>query len=357
MAGNTDTPKTTTNTKTTTTLSKYDVHLIKTYFRLNGLFIDDEDALERHPTIMAKAKAIVGRDRQSVMDDEEWDILRHKIGHYKDFNELTFLVNVWLELIPDTRKTRLGDESQHRGMILGDISDIDNPAVWTQRAWDDDFLEVTWSADFTRVNDLLKPVVPVIQKIINAKPRLKNPRPDLTFGFRQAAFSENQLNLALGLGAEMQVGLVHPFFAVEAKNALGSLAEAELQCCRAGAAMVYVSRGIKAEATAEPENLGADQSFMFTLAMMPSYAIIYVHWAEVKADGRVTYHQNTVDSFNLKKKQDASSLRQAIYNLLDWGLFERKKEILDTYTTMLDLHQQQMEQGSPKSKKPKIFAL
>ncbi|KAM0800629.1 hypothetical protein BDR22DRAFT_972871 [Usnea florida] len=118
MAGNTDTQKTTTNTKTTTTLSKYDVHLIKTYFRLNGLFIDDEDALERHPTIMAKAKASVGRDRQSVMDDEKWDILRQKIGHYKDINELTFLVNVWLELIPDTRKSpRQSREELHSSNI------------------------------------------------------------------------------------------------------------------------------------------------------------------------------------------------------------------------------------------------
>ena len=95
MEGGAGNPKTTTHTRTTTTLAAQDSHLIKLYFELNGVFIDDEDALERHPEIMKKAETIVGRDRKSVMDDGEWDILKRKIKNYGNFNEMTFLVNVW----------------------------------------------------------------------------------------------------------------------------------------------------------------------------------------------------------------------------------------------------------------------
>ena len=83
--------------------------------------------------------------------------------------------------------------------------------------------------------------------------------------------------------------------------------------------------------------------------MILCYAIIYVHWTEVEADGNVFYHQNIVDSWNLKKKWETNSLRQTVYNVPDWGLFERK-EIIDTCAKILDLYQRRADEGSPLKK-------
>ena len=345
MGGNAGNLKTT--TKSHTTLSALNIHLIHDYFQSNGLHINQKDALKRHPEILKRAEAIVGRDRKLVMDDESWDRLEGTIEEYKDFNELTFLVNVWQELVPTARKT---DQSHH--MTIGEITDIENPAVWTERAWKDDFLCVTWSADFARelVNTLIKPTDSTVNKILNISPRLKTPRPDLTFGFKKGAFSQDQYDIALHIHTNVQIGLVHPFFALEAKNVSGTIEEAEIQCCRAGAAMVYARRQFIANATTDVEGPDADQSFVFTLALIPTVATLYVHWAEVDSDkGKVHYHQNRVDSYFLIKRREVDSLRQAIYNILDWGLFPLKKEILDTCTKFIDFQQQQ--DGPPSNDK------
>ena len=358
MADPQEGPKVT--TKSSTVLSTNNIWMIRQYFEINNLYIDEEKAFDRYPELKTEAEGIVGKSRGSVMDDESWVKIKDAIREYKDFNELTFLVNVWIELLPAVRKARPNDHIQDTGVTLDDISCIENPAVWTERAWSEDFLSVTWSADFSTelINTLIKPANATITKILNLHPRLKTPRPDLTFGLKKSAFTKDQHALSHYLGGNMQRGLYHPFLALEAKNELGTLAEAEIQCCRAGAAMVYSRRRFNQEAKipSEAPTSGADpQSFVFTVALIPLNAEIYIHWAEVGvADIPISYHMNSVGSYHMKSKQDVGRLRQAIYNILDWGLFPRKQEIFKVCETISELHH---EDDSPVKKKRQGYSL
>ena len=226
-----------------------------------------------------------------VMNDKSWNKIKIAIQRYKNFNEQTFLSNLWMALFPDVR-----DASQHAGVTLADLSPTENPAVWTERAWSEDFLCITWSHNFNSelINDLAKPPDNSVDKIFNIQLLLKTPRPHLTFGLDKTAFTRTELHLGTFLGAALQPGLYHPFFAIEAKNVNGTVEEAAIQCCRAGAAMVHCRRtfNMKAKKPTEAETSGADShSFVFTLALVPTFAIIYVHWAEVgAANNAITYH-------------------------------------------------------------------
>ena len=354
MAGSQENAKSTTNT--TTTLGAKNISMIRDYFKSNKIFIGDKNALNRYPELRNEVEGIVGRDRHLVMDDESWGRIENTIEEYKDYNELTFLVNVWMQFFPAVRKARPGDQSEHAGVTLGDMFHIENPTVWTERAWNEDFLCVTWGANFNSesINTLLQPTDAKITKIFNLQPRLKTPRPDLAFGLKQGAFTDDERDVALYLGAKMQPGLYHPFFALEAKNENGTLGEAEIQCCRAGAAMVYCRRKFNREARKpnEVQPPGADlHSFVFTVALLPHFAVIYAHWAEVgAADSAISYYMNRVGSYNMQEKEGANGLRQAIYNVLDWGLFARKKEILEICDTII-------ENDSPLRKKKKTFSM
>ena len=173
-------------------------------------------------------------------------------------------------------------------------------------------------------NALFKPANGSVTKLLNRLPRLRTPRPDLIFGLKQGALTVDQRDLALYLGGHMRPGLYHPFFVLEATNVSGSIEEAEIQSCRAGAAMVYCRRrfNMEAEKSTETQTSGADlDSFAFTLALVPTYAQIYVHWAEVGAVGEaVSYRMKVMGIYVMRTKQSVNSLRQAIQNIHDWGL-------------------------------------
>ena len=79
---------------------------------------------------------------------------------------------------------------------------------------------------------------------------------------------------------------------------------------------------MEAEKSTETQTSGADlDSFAFTLALVPTYAQIYVHWAEVGAVGEaVSYRMKVMGIYVMRTKQSVNSLRQAIQNIHDWGL-------------------------------------
>lgn len=99
---------------------------------------------------------------------------------------------------------------------------------------------------------------------------------------------------------------------------------------------------MEAEKSTETQTSGADlESFAFTLALVPTYAQIYVHWVELGAVGEaVSYHMNVTDIYVMRTKQSVNSLRQAIHHILNWGLFQRKKEIFEIYATVMKVQQE-----------------
>lgn len=113
---------------------------------------------------------------------------------------------------------------------------------------------------------------------------------------------EQKINAVHSQYTEMSPGYVHAFFIIECKTFSGTMVEAEMRVCSNGAALVSAARRFNTLA-GKPIYEGADlQSFVFSLALVPSLANLHVHWAEVLSDSEVVYHMHQISSFYLGMK-------------------------------------------------------
>ncbi|KAL8927191.1 MAG: hypothetical protein Q9172_001451 [Xanthocarpia lactea] len=143
-----------------------------------------------------------------------------------------------------------------------------------------------------------------------------------------------------------------PFLSLDGKGVLHGIEEAEPQCARTGAAMVFhllqFLDFLSAKLPEEQQTTTASSSAMvpqpaapgthsgsqvdhdaiaFTIAFSPSKIHLFVHFAEKPMDTPTCYHMHDVGSYDLKKGEDIALLRKHINNILDWGLGERKAEL------------------------------
>lgn len=134
-----------------------------------------------------------------------------------------------------------------------------------------------------------------MKTIVAPYPLIKTPRPDMIFGYKLKAFTLGEqatmINNANGVAITKDVN--HAFFALEAKSMRGNQYQADLQCCRAGSAMVharakYNALGSKGKEGSNSEGSTTSTSALdkqkasvaFTLALHPKQATVYVHWTE-----------------------------------------------------------------------------
>ena len=219
-----------------------------------------------------------------------------------------------------------------QGSGLGDA-----PGDWIERAWDKDFLRGHWGSDFNRqsVPDI-KTNSKVDKELLASLPRVENPRPDLSYGLKEGAFTstEQKINDTYGRYSMLSPDLFHAFFIVEAKGCDGNIGDAENQCCRGGAAMVNATRLFNRQADREVlPPLGPDtNSIAFSLALVPDKAHLFVHWAECKSQEpeEVVYHMNRIGGYDPSEAEPVNRLRHHINNILDWGVLKRKAEIKET---------------------------
>ena len=276
--------------------------------------------------------------------------LRDTAKKYQNRNELTFLTNIWKKFLndEDTRFVKTTAE--------GELEDREEAIRWIETAWEKDHLSCNWGADFKRdwvskLRNLDASMEFHTEKI----PRVKNPRPDLTYGLSEAGFSKVEQNINDDHGAGLSVETFHPFFIVEAKIGERPIDEAELQCARGGAAMLRLKRkfDMLAEGTYDDEEVKQGQkksgnhqetpihhyqvdtkSFVFSLALVPRSATMFVHWAEeaFAQDGTLVttnWHANHVAEYFLRDGAPWIELHRDIDNVLDWGTLTRKQELRD----------------------------
>ncbi|KAK4692722.1 hypothetical protein P7C71_g4540, partial [Lecanoromycetidae sp. Uapishka_2] len=285
----------------------------------NNLVIDDEDAFERCSEIRSAALGIIQGDRNSGMQPGSHKELQAIRKTFATANELTFLVELWACLLHKMRDIQPLDPQGRIG--------------WITQAWRKDHLRVNWGADFLcdSVPAIRKPDDKVLAKLLDSLPRVQNPRPDLVYGLRAEAFEETarRIHHTCNRYTVLSADLYDAFFLVEVKSAEGTIEDAENQCCRGGAAMIYARSKFNAQATTAKTPLGADlHSIAFSLALVPSKAHLFVHWAEVR-ENDVIYHMNLINSYDFRSPSGGSfaELRHDIDNVLDWGTLKRKREI------------------------------
>ena len=296
--------------------------------------------------------------------------LRDTAREFENDNEMTFLVNVWTKFWGG-KNTRLV-----KWTADGELEDEEAAIEWIETAWGKDHLKCNWNSDFTRGSiPPLKYLDRDLKALADSAPKVKNPKPDLTYGLLAAAFEADAQRVNDKNGAGLVTNGVHPFFIVEAKSAERPIDEAQNQCARGGAAMVRLKRKFDslAEGTytdEEAQHEGDedssnkqrfpidhyrtdDQSFAFSLAIVPQYAKLFVHWAEeaYSKEGElvtINWHANWVTDYNLVSPAAWIELHHDVDNILDWGVLTRKKELDDLCKKILEREQ---KEGSNKKQK------
>lgn len=200
--------------------------------------------------------------------------------------------------------------------------------AWEKQAWDVDHLDDNWNREF--IKDSI-PVIdtkgdPVASRLLAAHDRIKNTKPDVTYGLDEAAFTEAELqvNHLYNKYAGISKRIWHPGAIVEAKTA-GIVEKVECQCARGGAALVNATRKLLCISGADGTTPGPDlKSAVFSVALVPTCANIHVHWAQVREDGKTIFHMHLVDSYAIRNDAQSLLLRRRVNNILDWIVLTRK---------------------------------
>ena len=250
-----------------------------------------------------------------------------------------------------------------RTTAAGDLENEKEAIQWIETAWEKDHLKCNWGTDCVRGS--VPPLVVLDNNLriyTDHAPRVKNPKPDLAYGLKHTALSEQEQRVNHDYGATLSPYMDHPFFIVEAKNAENGLYEAANQCARGGAAMVRLMRkfNMLAEGTFKDyesqqgknkdgndltnqtsqnkEKIPIDhyqtdaKSFAFSLAIHPSDATMFVHWAEeaFSKEGKlltINWHASHISHYWLQEEEPWIELHRDIDNILDWGVLARRQEL------------------------------
>jgi hypothetical protein len=315
---------------------------MRTVMKANNLLIGEVDALTRYPEVLFRAKSIINGHRSSGMKPESQAKIITARNRFQMKNEDTFVERLWKLLLREERERNQGDSNDS----------------WALEPWDKDFLDYNLNKDFrTGSVPIRNAKDPVSMQLLESLPRLKTPKPDMAYGLANLAFTkqEQELNECYSSVTELSESLFHTFFIVECKSHRGTLEEAETQASGGGAALVCANRRFNAIAGPNPSQ-GADlNSFVFSLAMTPSVAKLYVHWAgtvEIEEKGSTDgldtmYHMHRVAAYILDEEDHLKKLRHDIDNILDWGTLERKTDIKARLADIQVITQKKPTSSSP----------
>ncbi|KAL2056814.1 hypothetical protein ABVK25_003209 [Lepraria finkii] len=142
-----------------------------------------------------------------------------------------------------------------------------------------------------------------------------------------------------GISKGISKGIWHSGLIVEAKTA-GIIELVECQRARVGAALVNATRGLLKASGASIDTPGADlKSNVFSIALVPTCANLYIHWAEVIKDGQMRFYIYLGGTYTLRDDEELKKLRHNVNNVLDWISLTRKdrlKKLLAAIRTKLE---------------------
>ena len=309
------------------------------------MMIDDRDSAKRCPGLLEQARAVIDGLRNSAKstDSVERAIDEHNLQSTR--NEATFMSKMWRHMIREVREVRITSKEGEN-----------DKSEWVTQTWRHDHLDHNLDADFQSSSI---PVLDVgndpkrMNLYLNANPKVKNPKPDMTFGLLRSAFTEDQqhVNRRYSNYTELSQGLYHAFFVVEGKGSGGTMEQAKNQACRGAAAVVNAMKHLIAVSNGGAVANGVDPRLMaFSLAMVPTVVYINVHWAEVSAKGTFFYMQ-TLERYFLENENDQKRIRHDVDNILDWGTLTRKNMVCDILDTIKErLVAEGSERASKKTK-------
>lgn len=335
--------------------------------RDHGMYQRDHQAFAKYPEFQEQARAIVGKNRDSPVNDSSVQKLQEKWEYFESDNEDTLIDNLLPCIIKDTRSVPPQDKAgtsdgaseagpQHPSEKAGEASvpgaDETYPdAIVKRDFWDDGIIR-------KRNCNFLESFLPIDEDLTKALAKaegLTNPRPDCIYGLNTNKYPPRPKGVKTSAETQRIRGIVQnmydPALVIEGKSARGEEGEAVNQACRDGAALVNAARLLR-ERIGDPDVEGADRrTFVYTAAMGSRDMEVFVNWAEVlpadaEGDKVVLYHMNQLNIHSYSREGFLQENRDIFHNILDWASVSRHQERIELYGRVFDWEKQQKESGS-----------
>ena len=283
------------------------------------ILVNDEQAREKYSAFIDKALKMVDQDRKDTMTTESEVEFRKTDSSYRALNDNSWFSSVWQQLIGPTRDRRPKDDD----------------GEWTKATLLDDGIIAVRDSQF-HSNAIPSALNYQDHREFESNPDedWQQPKPDIAYGFHKDKLRLNFLQLK-AVNNHIDLYKVCPFavgvyFIVESKSTRQSIDEAELQAARGGAALVAASRQLdRLAGLLKMENGKDSRSVAFSLVMVPGRAKLNIHWIQDEAENFV-YHSHTLKEYLFSMKNAGRELQTNINNILDWGFWLKKAQILET---------------------------
>ena len=276
------------------------------------MIIGDPAAAKRASALIDKVTELVKGTRSSTMKSTSVNKFLDERDHLSMANEQTFVHMLLNRIKKDDRLVKSSYESNPPDVFVEEL-----------REWKDDYLDMNLDVEFRQES-----LVAVTLSDNPAIERVKNPRPNVAFGLMRKALTMEQRETSniYKTYTEVSPRLFGTFLIFECK---GSLQEAVTHTCRSGTGMVYAMRELYAILGTETKEGVDGASFAFSICLTPDLAQLFLHWAEV-VQGTVEYNMQRIGNYVLDDKDNVKELRRDMDNILDWGVFERKRVLCET---------------------------
>ena len=200
--------------------------------------------------------------------------------------------------------------------------DLYGEDTWTARAWKKDHLDSNHSCQLMSSCPLdMSPWKSernsaVFRKFLTQHKSLRKPPPGIRYGLdadeKSGCFTkaENGINAHFHQWTGILPGLRPPAVFVYFDHK-GRMARLEAHCARTGAALVNANRQLVLASGRGIMTPGADfESFVFSFAVVPDLAQLYVHWPEVTAEWRTIFHMHVFEDYILSPHSTKGMLNQ-----------------------------------------------
>ncbi|KAG8527261.1 uncharacterized protein KY384_008005 [Bacidia gigantensis] len=326
--------------------------------------INDYDAARRIGAgVVTKANGIVDKRRISDFSPLASKV-KETVEENSNVNEKTFIVELHYALLSKT------PERKDQDLTEEELMDAHN---WIEAEWKKDFLKALWDIDY------LSEAKPKIttgnewwDKIIATFPRVKDSRPDISWGYHAGAFTKTQKDTLNALGCRFTTPEVYlQFLAWEAKCLNAPIEDAENQALGGGSTKVNARRRLgkaadrvrTAKAIAAKKNVPpveyprADpvsthsaqwllrqannshdwqDSIAFSLAVATQSCNLFVHWCEEVNPVYEKWHMTFLRDYSFHQTDRIALLHHNLDNIMDWGVGARKRKILEDLDLILD---------------------
>ena len=277
--------------------------------------VADKHVQAQNRNFINQATERVIEDRNSPMKPEQLRVIEESYDAARNRNEATFLAMFWPNLITWSRTVKQGESWENLPR--------------TPQNWISDSILANYDQDFRKDSvDEIKPVNNFERKLLDALPKISNPKPDMVYGLIPGRWCSSEEIAAIhcfGRHSMPSRDLVLPSFLVEGKSIDGNIEVAEVQAMRGGAALNASFRRLDKEAGTAFEGDGPDErSMVYSLIFGPMYARLNIHWSQIEAGEQIAYYTHRLKKYDMSDVEAWKDIRSAVHNILDWTAFERK---------------------------------